>query len=104
MPRILYEIKLITDDAQATKHGIHQVKKNLGGVELGTDGAFDKLRQLHLCKTRMEDCLSALMEAENWNNLESEVSKVMNNNDFEGAESRLQDALSYLGTTHQTKP
>jgi hypothetical protein len=103
MPHILYEVKLITDDARATHQGIQKVKENMGGVDLGTDGALDKLRQLHLCKTRMEDCLSALMEAENWNNLESEVSKVMNNNDFEGAESRLQDALSYLGTTHQPK-
>ncbi|KAI8327600.1 oligomeric Golgi complex subunit 7 [Chlamydoabsidia padenii] len=104
MPHILYEVKLITEDVRATHEGIQKVKENMGGVDLGTDGALDKLRQLHLCKTRMEDCLSALMEAENWNNLESEVSKVMNNNDFEGAESRLQDALSYLATTHQQNP
>ncbi|KAI8086658.1 oligomeric Golgi complex subunit 7 [Halteromyces radiatus] len=105
MPRIMYDIKLITDDARATQQGIQQVKKNLDMKNKdNNDDTFEKLRQLHLCKTRMEDCLSALMEAENWNNLESEVSKVINNHDFEGAESRLQDALSYLATNRPSTP
>ncbi|KAI9309100.1 Golgi complex component 7-domain-containing protein [Cunninghamella echinulata] len=101
MPRILYELKLITDDAYATQQGIQQVKMNLNNVELGADDSLEKLRQLHLCKTRMEDCLSALKEAENWNNLETEVIKVINNNDFEGAATRLQNAQRSLDVLQQ---
>ncbi|CAO3609177.1 unnamed protein product [Cunninghamella blakesleeana] len=89
MPRILYELKLITDDARVTQQ------------ELGTDDSLEKLRQLHLCKTRMEDCLSALKEAENWNNLETEVIKVIKNNDFEGAATRLQNAQRSLEVLQQ---
>ncbi|CAO3626381.1 unnamed protein product [Cunninghamella echinulata] len=101
MPRILYELKLIADDAYATQQGIQQVKMNLNNVELGADNSLEKLRQLHLCKTRMEDCLSALKEAENWNNLETEVIKVINNNDFEGAATRLQNAQRSLDVLQQ---
>lgn len=101
MPRILYELKLITDDARATQQGIQQVKLNLNGVELSADDSLEKLRQLHLCKTRMEDCLSALKEAENWNNLETEVIKVIKNNDFEGAATRLQNAQRSLEVLQQ---
>ncbi|KAF7726131.1 hypothetical protein EC973_009023 [Apophysomyces ossiformis] len=101
MPRILYDLKLISDSAKATKEGVESVKTNLGVVENDTATALEKLRQLHLVKTRMEQCRSALREAENWRNLEAETSR-LTNEDYEGAAARLQSAQQSLDVFQHT--
>ncbi|KAJ8657310.1 hypothetical protein O0I10_006863 [Lichtheimia ornata] len=97
MPRMLYDIKLITDDAQAAKRGIDQVRVHLDSTHNDdTETALSKLEQLHIVKTRMEKCCSALKEAENWSNLEAEATRVLENQDYEGAANRLENAQQSL--------
>lgn len=97
LPRMLYDIKLITDDAQAAKRGIDQVRAHLDSTHNNdTETALSKLEQLHVVKTRMEKCCSALKEAENWSNLEAEATRVLENQDYEGAANRLENAQQSL--------
>ncbi|KAG2195690.1 hypothetical protein INT47_012911 [Mucor saturninus] len=60
MPRILYDLKVISDNATSTHQGVEAVKKNLGLIE--GEAALDKLRKPHIAKTRMEQCRALLME------------------------------------------
>lgn len=100
MPRMLYDLKLITDDAQTTKRGIEQVRQSLLQQQdkNNIENVLERLRQLHLVKTRMEKCCTALREAENWNNLEAEASRMIldDNHDYENAAKRLQSAQQSL--------
>ncbi|KAI9253947.1 oligomeric Golgi complex subunit 7 [Phascolomyces articulosus] len=105
LPRMLYDLKLITDDAQAAKRGIDQVRTHLSSStdqednDNGNDTtqmALKKLQQLHIVKTHMEKCSAALKEAENWSNLEVEATRVLETQDYEGAASRLQNAQHSL--------
>lgn len=103
MPRLLYDLKLISDDAQATRRGIEQVRKHLEtSQDDDTDTALEKLRQLHLVKTRMESCCSALREAEDWSNLEVEATRVLEREDYEAAATRLQSAQHSLEVFQHT--
>lgn len=63
MPRILYDLKLISDNATSTHQGVEAVKKNLGLIE--GEAALEKLRKPHVAKTRMEECRVLLMEKAN---------------------------------------
>ncbi|KAI9320667.1 oligomeric Golgi complex subunit 7, partial [Dichotomocladium elegans] len=97
MPRMLYDLKLITDDAQSAKRGIDQVKVHLDSTQNeDTETALKKLEQLHIVKTRMEKCCQALKEAENWSNLETEATKILEQGDYEAAAGRLQSAKHSL--------
>jgi chemotaxis protein histidine kinase CheA len=62
MPRILYDLKVIADDAKSTHQGVEAVKKNLGLIEGDTEAALEKLRRPHIAKTRMEECRMLLLE------------------------------------------
>lgn len=62
MPRVLYDLKLIADDAKAAHEGVEAVKKNLGLIEGDTEAALEKLRKPHIAKTRMEECRMLLLE------------------------------------------
>jgi flagellar biosynthesis GTPase FlhF len=63
MPRILYDLKVISENATSTHRGVESVKKNLGVVE-GT-AALQGLRRPHIAKTRMEQCQVLLTEKAN---------------------------------------
>lgn len=60
MPRMLYDLKLISDNATLTHQGVEAVKKNLGLIE--GEAALEKLRKPHMAKTRMEQCRVLLQE------------------------------------------
>lgn len=62
MPRILYDLKVISDDAKATHQDVEAVRKNLGLVEGHTESVIDNLRRPHVAKTRMEECRMILLE------------------------------------------
>lgn len=97
LSRLLYDLRVITEDAQATQHGVDHVRKHLTLAETtDTDAVLDRLRQLHLVKTRMEKCCAALREAENWNNLEVEAMRVLEHGDYESAANRLSSAQTSL--------
>ncbi|KAI8142756.1 oligomeric Golgi complex subunit 7, partial [Fennellomyces sp. T-0311] len=103
LPRMLYDLKLITDDAQAAKRGIDQVRTHLATAHSDdTEAALKKLQQLHIVKTHMEKCRTALKEAENWSNLEAEATRVLDSQDYEGAATRLQNAQHSLDVFQHT--
>ncbi|KAI8390969.1 oligomeric Golgi complex subunit 7 [Radiomyces spectabilis] len=102
MPRMLYDLKLIAEDARRIKDDIDQVRQNVGGMEGDTAEALEKLRQLHLVKTRMESCRSSLREAENWSNLEEETNAILAKEDWEAAAVRLQSAQQSLDVFQHT--
>ncbi|ORX62834.1 hypothetical protein DM01DRAFT_1330959 [Hesseltinella vesiculosa] len=84
MPRIVYDLKLVTDKANAAQQEIQAAQKQLDQNQPTTDetdDSIEKLRLLHICKTRMEDSLYALTEAQNWNQLESQMNQALNNID-----------------------
>ncbi|KAI7849943.1 oligomeric Golgi complex subunit 7 [Circinella umbellata] len=106
LPRMLYDLKLITDDAQAAKRGIDQVRTHLSTTndDETVNVALKKLQQLHTVKTHMEKCSAALKEAENWSNLEVEATRVLETQDYEGAASRIQNAQHSLNVFFQHTP
>lgn len=65
MPRILYDLKEISEAAHATHQGVEAVKKNLGLIEGDTEDALEKLRKPHIAKVRMEACRTLLLEKSN---------------------------------------
>ncbi|KAI8884654.1 hypothetical protein K501DRAFT_332472 [Backusella circina FSU 941] len=104
MPRLLYDLKSITDDASKTKERVELVKKDyLNLMEGGSaELALDKLKRPHIVKTRMEQCRSLLKEAENWSHLEVEAERAIENLQFEDAASRLQSAQHSLDVFQNT--
>ncbi|KAI8066540.1 hypothetical protein BC940DRAFT_302406 [Gongronella butleri] len=84
MPRIVYDLKLVAEDAQGAQKALQEVQQQLNKTQPAIDDdddSLEKLRLLHICKTRMEDSLYALTEAQNWSNLESQVNKALDNID-----------------------
>ncbi|GAN08447.1 hypothetical protein MAM1_0205d07959 [Mucor ambiguus] len=76
MPRILYDLKGISDDAKSTHQGVQAVKKNLGLLEGDTEAALEKLRRPHIAKTRMEECRMLLLEkSDHLNKMKEEQEK-----------------------------
>ncbi|KAI9338878.1 hypothetical protein BD770DRAFT_476844 [Pilaira anomala] len=65
MPRILYDLKVISEAAHSTHQGVEAVKKNLGLIEGDTEDALEKLRKPHTAKVRMEECHTILLEKSN---------------------------------------
>jgi hypothetical protein len=62
MPRIMYDLKVIAENAKSTHQGVEAVKKNLGLIEGDTEAALEQLRRPHVAKTRMEECQLILQE------------------------------------------
>lgn len=62
MPRILYDLKVISDNARCTHEHVKEVRKSLGSVEDQTEAVIDNLRRPHIAKERMEECRSILLE------------------------------------------
>lgn len=76
MPRILYDLKLIADDAKLAHQGVEAVKENLGLIEGDTEAALEKLRRPHIAKTRMEECRMLLLEkSDHLNKIKQEQEK-----------------------------
>ncbi|KAK4517595.1 uncharacterized protein ATC70_000935 [Mucor velutinosus] len=76
MPRILYDLKLISDDAKSIHQGVEAVKKNLGLLEGDTEAALDSLRRPHIAKTRMEECrILLLKKSDHLNKIKEEQEK-----------------------------
>ncbi|RUS20640.1 Golgi complex component 7-domain-containing protein [Endogone sp. FLAS-F59071] len=102
MPRTLYDLQLMKEDALSTKAGVEAVRNDLSRVENDTSRALERLKQLDLVKNRMEACRAALREAENWSNLESEASRIFAAGDHDRAAVRLQDARRSLNVFQNT--
>ncbi|RUS32108.1 Golgi complex component 7-domain-containing protein [Jimgerdemannia flammicorona] len=102
MPRVLYDLQLMKEDALATKTAVETVRNNLSRVENDTSRALERLKQLDLVKSRMEACRAALREAENWSNLESEASRIFAAGDHDRAAVRLEDARRSLDVFQNT--
>lgn len=102
MPRTLYDLQLMKEDALSTKAGVEAVRNDLLRVENDTSRALERLKQLDLVKNRMEACRAALREAENWSNLESEASRIFAAGDHDRAAVRLQDARRSLNVFQNT--
>lgn len=62
MPRVMYDLKVIADNAKSTHQGVEAVKKNLGLIEGDSEAALEKLRKPHIAKIRMEECRAILQE------------------------------------------
>ncbi|KAI8647675.1 Golgi complex component 7-domain-containing protein [Parasitella parasitica] len=76
MPRLLYDLKIIADDAKSTHQGVEAVKKDLGLIEGDTEVALEKLRRPHIAKTRMEECRMLLLEkSDHLNKIKQEQEK-----------------------------
>ncbi|KAI8971989.1 hypothetical protein BDF20DRAFT_1003168 [Mycotypha africana] len=63
MPRVLYDIKVITDQARSTYENLQSVKKSLRSFEEdNAEAIIEQLRRPHIAKQRMEECRMLLLE------------------------------------------
>ncbi|KAF1807745.1 hypothetical protein FB192DRAFT_1270892 [Mucor lusitanicus] len=98
MPRILYDLKVISDDAKSTHQGVEAVKKNLGLLEGDTEAALEKLRRPHIAKTRMEECRMLLLEkSDHLNKIKEEQERKK-----QAAEAEAEAAAKLLEEEHPT--
>ncbi|KAI9484095.1 MAG: hypothetical protein EXX96DRAFT_500791 [Benjaminiella poitrasii] len=66
MPRIFYDLKVLSDDAKQTHEDIKTIQRELGLVEEATEESLeDHLRKPHIAKTQMEACRQLLLEESN---------------------------------------
>lgn len=65
MPRVMYDLKVISETAKSTHQGVEAVKNNMGLIEGDTEAALNRLRRPHVAKTRMDECKALLEEKAN---------------------------------------
>ncbi|KAG0377333.1 hypothetical protein BGX24_006309 [Mortierella sp. AD032] len=93
LPRLTHELDQLRQETRTLQEGIRLVRGDINTVDSNdTVQALDRLKYLDLVKTRMEATHSALREAENWRNLESEAKDILAKGDFTRAAMRLSEA------------
>ncbi|KAL0094128.1 oligomeric Golgi complex subunit 7 [Phycomyces blakesleeanus] len=100
LPRLLYDLERLTVDCKSTHRQVISVQHQISDHE--SQDALETLRQLHVVKTRMEQCKAQLKEAENWSQLENEATKALTQQDFEACALRLQQAQQSLDVFQHT--
>ncbi|KAI7862203.1 oligomeric Golgi complex subunit 7 [Spinellus fusiger] len=100
LPRLMYEVERLSMDAHITHATLRKVQAHVR--EHDSHDALERLRQLHLVKTRMEQCQTQLREAENWSQLEKEATKALEKKDYEGCALRLHHAQQSLDVFQHT--
>lgn len=107
MPRIMYDLKVISENAASTHQGVEAVKKNLGLIEGDTEQALNKLRRPHVAKTRMEECKALLEEKANeleeHRKAEEALDELMRKNQQEEAEKQEEEEKKRLAVAAAAK-
>ncbi|KAG2179799.1 hypothetical protein INT43_003582 [Umbelopsis isabellina] len=102
IPLVLYDLQLMRNQVDSIKAGIETVRRDMSDEDTGNRSAVQRLRQLGLVKSRMEDCRTALRETENWSNLEQETRSTIQAGDFAKAAGQLASAQKSINVFQNT--
>ncbi|KAI9286642.1 Golgi complex component 7-domain-containing protein [Umbelopsis sp. AD052] len=102
IPMILYDMQLMKNQVTSIKTGIEAVRRDMNDDKNGNRSAIQRLRQLDLVKTRMEQCRTALRETENWSNLEQETRATIETGEFTKAAAQLASAQKSISVFQNT--
>ncbi|KZO91770.1 hypothetical protein CALVIDRAFT_541521 [Calocera viscosa TUFC12733] len=97
VPRLTYDLQFMRESAISLKGALEtvQTRSNLriaGTQTEETTKALELLQYLDTVKTRMEASLEVLREAESWSTLESEVTGLISEQQYDRASDRLAEA------------
>ncbi|EGN94848.1 hypothetical protein SERLA73DRAFT_162884 [Serpula lacrymans var. lacrymans S7.3] len=92
-PRLTYDLHFMRDNALSLQGDLTKVQsKSKNSIPEATASALDRLQHLDTIKTRMEAAREVLREAESWSTLESEVTSLLTETNYEKAAERLNEA------------
>lgn len=102
IPLVLYDMQLMKNQVHSIKSGIEAVRRDMSDDKNGNRSAIQRLRQLDLVKTRMEQCRTALRETENWSNLEQDTRATIAAGEFAKAAAQLASAQKSISVFQNT--
>ncbi|RDX46650.1 hypothetical protein OH76DRAFT_1457108 [Lentinus brumalis] len=101
--RLTYDLHFMRESALSLQGTLHTVesksKSSLGGE---TDAALEKLHYLDTVKRNMEATREVLREAESWSTLESDVTSLLGEKNYEKAAERLSEASKSMSVFENT--
>ena len=101
--RLTYDLHFMRESAlslQGTLHTVESKSKSSLGAE--TDAALEKLHDLDTVKRNMEATREVLREAESWSTLESDVTSLLGEKNYEKAAERLSEASKSMSVFENT--
>ncbi|KAI0703174.1 Golgi complex component 7-domain-containing protein [Earliella scabrosa] len=91
--RLTYDLHFMRESALSLQGILHKVEsKSKPSLGADTDAALDKLHYLDTVKRNMEATREVLREAESWSTLESDVTSLLGEKNYEKAAERLSEA------------
>ncbi|KAH8550738.1 Golgi complex component 7-domain-containing protein [Umbelopsis sp. PMI_123] len=102
IPLVMYDMQLMKNQVASIKSGIEAVRRDMNDDKNGNRSAIQRLRQLDLVKTRMEQCRTALRETENWSNLEQETRATIETGEYAKAAAQLASAQKSISVFQNT--
>ncbi|GAA5827882.1 hypothetical protein JCM11251_007715 [Rhodosporidiobolus azoricus] len=94
VPRLTFDLQLMRENALLLRFTLDGIRKRGGGfgTESEVGQVLERMKVLDLVKQRMEAARDVLREAESWSTLESEVTGLVGEEQFQKAAERLAEA------------
>ncbi|KPV72017.1 uncharacterized protein RHOBADRAFT_39753 [Rhodotorula graminis WP1] len=94
VPRLAFDLQLMRENALLLRFTLDGIRKRGGGfgAESEVGKVLERMKVLDLVKQRMEAARDVLREAESWSTLESEVTGLVGEGQFQKAAERLAEA------------
>ncbi|GAA6014542.1 hypothetical protein JCM10207_001639 [Rhodosporidiobolus poonsookiae] len=94
VPRLTFDLQLMRENALLLRFTLDGIRKRGGGfgTESEVGKVLERMKVLDLVKQRMEAARDVLREAESWSTLESEVTGLVGEKEYQKAAERLAEA------------
>jgi hypothetical protein len=90
--RLPYDLHFMRDGALSVQGALNSVTNRSASFSPQSSATLDKLHSLDIVKRHMESARDVLREAESWSTLESEVSSLLSEQNYEKAAEKLSEA------------
>ena len=90
--RLPYDLHFMRDGALSVQVALNSVTNRSASFSPQSSATLDKLHSLDIVKRHMESARDVLREAESWSTLESEVSSLLSEQNYEKAAEKLSEA------------
>ena len=90
--RLPYDLHFMRDGALSVQGALNSVTSRSASFSPQSSATLDKLHSLDIVKRHMESARDVLREAESWSTLESEVSSLLSEQNYEKAAEKLSEA------------
>ncbi|KAI0690656.1 Golgi complex component 7-domain-containing protein [Cerioporus squamosus] len=101
--RLTYDLHFMRESALSLQGILHTVEsKSKSSLGAETDAALEKLHHLDTVKRNMEATREVLREAESWSTLESDVTSLLGEKNYEKAAERLSEASKSMAVFENT--